>query len=110
MAVDSTGLGDVTEVLPGEIGEHELVVTTDFPQELGIETFGFGLRALKQFARGRLGETHQHVLALQFEALAVGCFHLQGGVVVGQDGAGLEGTILFEEQIHGTVGLENTRL
>ena len=33
--------------------------------------------AREQLARRRLGEAHQDVVALQFEALAVGRFHLQ---------------------------------
>jgi hypothetical protein len=99
--------GFVAEVFAGEVDEGEFVVAADFPQELGVEAFGLGFGALQQLARRGLGEAHQNVVALQFEALAVGRFHLQGGVVVGQDGAGLEGTILFEEQIHGVARLEN---
>ena len=99
--------GFVTEVFAGEVDEGEFVVAADFPQELGVEAFCLGLGTLQQLARRGLGEAHQNVVALQFEALAVGRFHLQGGVVVSQDGAGLEGTILFEEQIHGVARLEN---
>ena len=91
----------LTVVFLREVDKTEFVFAADFPQKFGVEAFGFGFGAVEQITGRRLGETHQNVVALQLEALAVGRFDLQGGVVVGQDGAGLEGTVLFEEQIHG---------
>ena len=94
--------GDVfihNDPYPG--GSHLPDVNVVAPAFLDDRLLGFGFGAVEQITGRRLGETHQNVVALQLEALAVGRFDLQGGVVVGQDGAGLEGTVLFEEQIHG---------
>ena len=93
--------GGVAVVLLGEFDKAELVIATHFPQEFGVQLPGCGLGPLQQFAGGGLVEAHQDVIALELETLAVGGFHLEGGVVVGQDGAGLESTVLFKEQIHG---------
>ena len=45
-------------------------------------------------------EADQHGGFLDLAAFAVLVLHLQRGVIVGQHGAGLEGTVFFEKNVH----------
>ncbi len=88
-------------VFGGELGEAELLLAASLPEKLAVDLRRRGLGLRQQFARAGRAEAQQHVGGLQLDALAAGRVDLQGSVVVGNDGAGLEGTILFEEEVHG---------
>jgi hypothetical protein len=87
-------------VFGGEVGEGEFVLAADFPEELDVQAFGLGLGAREQVGRAGLAEFHQHMGALELHPLAVGVLDLQRGVVIGEDGPGLEGPVLFIQHEH----------
>jgi len=92
--------GALTVVLGGEVLEAELGLAARFPEEFRLDAFRFAFRALEQLGRRRSGEAQQYVGGLHLDALAAAGLDLQRGRVVGEHGAGLEGAVLFKQDIH----------
>ena len=97
-----TRRGRPAEILRRQLGEAELRLAAHLPQEVGIDSGGDRLRIGKQYRRRRTGETQQHVRCLDLQAFAGNRFDLQRGIVIGEDGAGLERAVVLEKDMHGS--------
>ena len=98
------GLGHAAEVFAGELGKCELALAAHLPQEIRVELRSEGLRICKQ-CRGRgVGKAQQDVRGLDLEPLAGRGLDLQRGIVIGEDGAGLERAVVLEKDVHGERG------
>ena len=96
-------LGDArarAEVVAREHREVEFAVVARLPQEIDVERGGERLRLLERIVRRRRCEAQQHARRLDLGALAARGFHLQRGVVVGEDGAGLQLAVVLVQDIH----------
>ncbi len=93
--------GSAAVVFACEIRETEFVVGGYFPQKIRVQVGRLPLRLGDECRRRRLGEAQQHRRRLDLEALSGGAFDLQGRVVVGEDGAGLELAVILEKDVHG---------
>ena len=89
------------EIFPRELGKPELRLTAHLPQEVGIDPGRDRLRIGEQYRRRRTRETQQYVRRLELQALAGNRFDLERGIVVGEDGAGLERAVVLEKNMHG---------
>jgi hypothetical protein len=84
----------------------ECSVGAGLPEEIDVDVAGVLLGARQQVLGRRLGEAQHDVGGLHLRALAGDELHLQRGVVVGEHGAGLEGAVFFEQDMHRGDGRE----
>jgi hypothetical protein len=93
--------GGVTVVFPGQFLEAEFGLPRRFPEEVQVQFRLAAARLVHDLGRRRRRVLQQHVGRLHLGALAVLGLHLEGTVVVRQDGAGLDVAVFFVEDIHG---------
>ena len=93
--------GRMAEILLRQLGEAEFRIPAYLPQEVRIDPGRDGLRIGEQYRRRRPRETQQYVRRLELQALAGNRFDLERGIVVGEDGAGLERAVVLEKNMHG---------
>ena len=95
---DSMKRGTVRLARPDESrNAHQSVTLLEAIEEFRFDALGQGGRRFQQGARGRIVKTQQYGRRFYLGALAGGRLHLQGGVVVGQDGGRLEAAFFFEK-------------
>ena len=90
-------------IVARELGESELVVRTDFPQEIRIELPGKVLRIGEKRRRRGIRVAQQDRGRLDLQALAGRGLDLQRRVVVGENRPGLELALVLEKDVHGNL-------
>ena len=58
------------------------------------------MRRIEKAGQGRFFKLKQHIVCLDFGALAVQRFHLKRSGVVSQDGADFKAAIFFKKNVH----------
>lgn len=94
----STNAG--SEVVAPEHSEVELVLRRDFPQKVGVDARGDGLRRFEELRQPGGVEPQQDRVGFHLAALAMDGLDLERSGVVREDGARLEGAILLVEDVH----------
>ncbi len=87
-------------IVLSQLLEAELLAAGRFPQEIGVELRREGLRLAHYRGRCGRGKAQQDVRRLDLAAFAGSRFDLGRGLGFGQDGAGLEVAVLFENDVH----------
>ena len=88
-------------VFPGQLLEAELALPRHFPEEIQVQFRLAGTGLVHDLGRRRRRVLQQHVGRLHLGALAVLGLHLEGTVVVRQDGAGLDVAVFLVQDVHG---------
>jgi hypothetical protein len=87
-------------ILLRQLLEAEFVSSGRFPQKVGVELLRQRLGFGHHLGGRRGGKAQQDAGALDLAALAGRGFDLRGGLGLGQQGAGPEVAVLFENQVH----------
>ena len=92
--------GRVPEILARQRVVREFLAAAALPQKIDVDPAGNALRFRHETRERRRLESQQHRGRLHLGALAMRRLDLERGVVVGEDGADLEVTLFFIENVH----------
>jgi len=94
-------VGLMAEIFPCQVPVIEFRRARRLPEEIQIHLVGKLLRRFHETVQCRLAKTDEHVGCLDLGTPAVLGFDVQGGAVVGEDGAHPEVAILEIKGVHG---------